>query len=126
MDENGKADEEQSKPPSVEAKSTLASSRSKSKLEKEKLIKSLVHERVPRESKIMLLKILQSLSEFLFLIESDKAQGLDNYQAVGRVNKSENELEDLYQRFYLMPKKRKMLKACMQVLKLTRSRKLVD
>ena len=50
--------------------------------------------------------------------------GMENYQGAKRTN--ENELEDMYQRFYLMPKKRKMLKACMSVLKLTRSRKLVD
>ena len=106
----------------------MTSSRSKSKHEREKLIKNLVNETVPRDAKIMLLKILQSLSEFLFLIENDTATniGEENYQAAGRTNKNENQLEDMYQRFHLMPKKRKMLKACMSVLKMTRSRKLVD
>ena len=87
-----------------------------------------MNETVPREAKIMLLKILQSLSEFLFLIENDATTsiGEENYQAAGRINKNDNQLEDMYQRFHLMPKKRKMLKACMSVLKMTRSRKLVD
>ena len=83
IEEEGTVEDEQSKTATVEVKSTLTSSRSKSKLEKEKLIKNLVAEQVPRESKIMLLKILQNLSEFLFLIENDKTQGigLENYQA---------------------------------------------
>ena len=98
IEEEGTVEDEQSKTATVEVKSTLTSSRSKSKLEKEKLIKNLVTEEVPRESKIMLLKILQNLSEFLFLIENDKTQGigLENYQAAGRVKNNENELEDLY------------------------------
>ena len=98
IEEEGTVEDEQSKTATVEVKSTLTSSRSKSKLEKEKLIKNLVTEQVPRESKIMLLKILQNLSEFLFLIENDKTQGigLENYQAAGRVKNNENELEDLY------------------------------
>ena len=32
----------------------------------------------------------------------------------------------MYDRFYMIPKKRKMLKACMSVLKIGKSRHLVD